>query len=71
MLGVMVLWLNFLFFLTICHFSTYNKIMINDKWKIKLSTKLSKSITELPENVRSKFLALFKALEEKGAIQYD
>jgi mRNA-degrading endonuclease RelE of RelBE toxin-antitoxin system len=45
--------------------------MINDKWKIKLSTKLSKSITELPENVRSKFLALFKALEEKGAIQYD
>ena len=45
--------------------------MTSDKWKIKLSTKLGKSIIELPEHVRVKIFALLKALEEKGPIQYD
>lgn len=45
--------------------------MTSDKWEIKLSTKLSKSIGDLPEHVRFKMLALFKALEERGAIQSD
>lgn len=45
--------------------------MTSDKWSIKLTTKQTKSIADLPEGVRLKIAALFMALEVKGAVQHD
>lgn len=48
---------------------TYSGFMNDPCWTVKLSSRTAKAISELPEHVRLKMLALMKDLQARGVTQ--